>query len=312
MKKKKNLTRQEQLIVAIEFLSLAEEYIFRKKEMNTTELCEWLDELQNPEKEATHSDWSIERNFRLYRKRLNELGVNIAIKKKKIQPEIKNETALKILSLYLKSFCEEYSDKQLRVYFKSKDSDFLKVLQTFVFIRYAIKYELVIESVYQKLMNKSSELKRIIPRSIGVVNSYLTLVVTDLKDNSHKNFILANMDTIQSDLIRVYKNKRKISIPFNREEFEASPGNRFYWTTKTYRINFTPFSFESFIRLHDLKYTIIERSDYNVLVDIESDDRFLIQQILFMHGVYAKLLSPEEEVNSFKEKIGKIQEYYSD
>jgi hypothetical protein len=101
MKTKKNLTANEQFILAIEFLSLANEYVIEKKELTSITLAEWLDELQDPDKEIPDSQWSIERKFRLYTKKLKASGISLNLKTKKVS-KLENSDSFKILSLYTK------------------------------------------------------------------------------------------------------------------------------------------------------------------------------------------------------------------
>ncbi|MBP7284259.1 MAG: hypothetical protein KBA66_21920 [Leptospiraceae bacterium] len=142
MKSKKNLTANEQLLLALEFLSLANEYVIQKKQLTSVALAEWLDELQDPEKESQDSQWSIERKFRLYTDKLKLSGITLNLKTKKIKFTDKVYLS-KILSMYLKTFCENYNEKLFQIYFKTKQNNFLEVLRELVFIRYAIRFSLL-------------------------------------------------------------------------------------------------------------------------------------------------------------------------
>ena len=63
MKSKKNLTANEQLLLALEFLSLANEYVIQKKQLTSVALAEWLDELQDPERRVRILSGALRENF---------------------------------------------------------------------------------------------------------------------------------------------------------------------------------------------------------------------------------------------------------
>lgn len=310
MNKKKNLTANEQLILAIEFLSLAEEYVFRKKKLTSISLAEFIDEIQDPEREVKDSDWSMDRKFRLYSTKLKTIGISLNLKSKKI--EFLNKTIpFKIITIYVKSFCEDYNEQHLRLYYKSKKENFFEVLRILVFIRYAIKYSLVIELEFLKMMNWQSTLRRVIPRYLASKNLLLDVVVTDLKDNGNKWFSLVNILSIQNDLYSAYQKRKKINLPFDRMSFENSPEGQFHWETVTYTVLFNSYTFSHFSHTNELEYKIIEdKSPVEMIVEIYCNDVFLIQKILFNYGVYVKLLSPPQAVIDFKSKLTLLHEHY--
>ncbi len=310
MNRKKNLTANEQIILAIEYLSLAEEYIFRNKELNSLSLAELLDELQDTEKESKESDWGLDRRFRMYTGKLKKIGVSLNLKSKKI--EFKNKRIpFIIISTYVKSFCEDYNEQQLRIFFKSKKEDFYEVLRLFVFIRYAIKYSLMIELELAKSMNWQTSLRRIIPRYLISKNQFLDIVVTDLKDKRGKLFPLVNIISIKNNLLSAYKKRKKSNIPFDRASFEASPESQFYWVTVIYTVQFNSYSFIHFSNTNEIEYKVInDDNPLSIIVEISCNDVFLIQRILFNYGIYVKLLSPKEAVFDFKNKISALEKHY--
>ena len=310
MSRKKNLTSSEQIILAIEFLSLADEYIFRKKDLNSLSLAELLDELQDAEKEGKESDWGLDRRFRLYTGKLKKIGVSLNLKSKKIEFENKN-TPFKIISTYVKFFCEDYNEQHLRIFFKSKKEDFYEVLRLFVFIRYAIKYSLVIELEFAKSMNWQKSIRRIIPRYLISKNQFLDVVVTDLKDKRGKWFSLVNIISLKNDLLSAYKKRKKSNIPFDRVSFEASPESQFYWVTVVYTVQFNSYSFVHFSTTNEIEYKVINNDNpLAIIVEISCNDVFLIQRILFNYGIYVKLLSPASAVLDFKNKISALGKHY--
>jgi hypothetical protein len=313
MKIKKNLTANEQLLLALEFLSLANEYVIQKKQLTSVALAEWLDELQDPEKESQDSQWSIERKFRLYTDKLKLSGISLNLKTKKIKFTDK-ANPFKILSIYLKTFCENYNEKLFRIYFKMRDNNFLVVLRELVFIRYAIRYSLPVEFEYHKMMSLKTQSRRVIPRYVHSKDEFLTLVATDNKDNLSKHFILVNIVSIQNDLFTSYKSQlvNPKSLPaFDRNKFEESPESSFRRPMITYTIEFSSFSFERFVKTNDVDYKILKQEGQSVLAEIKSNDEFFIRAVLFNFGKHIKLLKPKKELQAFKEKIGLIYEHYT-
>jgi hypothetical protein len=313
MKTKKNLTANEQFILAIEFLSLANEYVIEKKELTSITLAEWLDELQDPDKEIPDSQWSIERKFRLYTKKLKASGISLNLKTKKVS-KLENSDSFKILSLYTKTFCENYNEKLLRIHFKYRENNFLAVLRELVFIRYAIRFGLTLEFEYHKMMTLKSFSRRVIPRYVHTKDEFLTLVATDNKDNMSKHFIMTNIVSFQNDLFSAYKNqitKPKKEIPFDKLKFEESPEASFHRPMITYTIDFSSFSFERFIKTNDVDYKILKQDGQSVLAEIKSNDEFFIRSVLFNFGKHIKLLKPKKELQAFKEKIALLYEHYT-
>jgi hypothetical protein len=314
MKTKKNLTANEQFILAIEFLSLANEYVIEKKELTSITLAEWLDELQDPDKEIPDSQWSIERKFRLYTKKLKASGISLNLKTKKVS-KLENSDSFKILSLYYKDISVRITTKNSFAFIlRYRENNFLVVLRELVFIRYAIRYSLPVEFEYHKMMSLKTQSRRVIPRYVHSKDEFLTLVATDNKDNLSKHFILVNIVSIQNDLFTSYKSQlvNPKSLPaFDRNKFEESPESSFRRPMITYTIEFSSFSFERFVKTNDVDYKILKQEGQSVLAEIKSNDEFFIRAVLFNFGKHIKLLKPKKELQAFKEKIGLIYEHYT-
>ncbi|HMV44091.1 MAG TPA: hypothetical protein PK079_13490 [Leptospiraceae bacterium] len=310
MKNKKNLTASEQLILAIEFLSLSEEYIIRNKKLNSIHLAEFLDELQDPERERNDTEWSPDRKFRLYLTKLRNIGISLNLKTKTIQFD-KNVNLFKILSIYVKYFCEDYTEQHLRLFYKSKKENFFESLRLFVFIRYAIQYSLPIELSFLKTMDWKPSFRRVIPRYLASKNQLLDVVVTDLKDNVNKWFSLVNILSIENDLYSAFRKRNKRNLPFDRASFESSPEGRFHWANIVYTVQFNSYTFNHCINTNELDYKIIKNeSPLQMIVEITCNDSYLIQRILFNYGVYVKLLAPSEAVSQFKNKLSALEKHY--
>ncbi|HMV42819.1 MAG TPA: WYL domain-containing protein, partial [Leptospiraceae bacterium] len=267
---------------------------------------------------------NLERNYRNY---LSDLEANfdltVSLKKKTVQfnsDDSLEEIAFNVLSFYIRHAflkqTEVHNDSSIKKFIryrlilfpsKKEESFIMEELYLFVFIRYAIQYNLKLEGSYKKLMSNSISTRRIYPCYLSTDSQYLTLVANDISDNTKKQFILANLHLKPKiSLLNEFIKSQRVKDHFNYKKFKQSKEGRFQREEIFYKIRITSYSLEHLLLNYDFSIKILEDRGSWKIIELTTSDAIELQKALFAYDVYAILLEPKEEIQNFREKLQRI------
>lgn len=328
----RNLTKNEQLLLGIEQIAFGNHYVMNQKK-SLNEMIDMMyyfqqtpDELKDDQDDSNDQSSiqdgvgasnSIQKNYQNYRRLLTEkYGVIIDFKRHifsglNSHPEIYRS----ICSFYLKSISFNFDFNALDKWLQNEQQRF-EVLTRLVMIKYYIKFGLLLNFDYEKLMSSTQSERKIIPMAITSRNGYLDVIGYDPSTDEMKYYILSCITQIHSDLWQEFEGGEwnyKQSENFDVDEFEKkSPNASFKRETQRYTIRLSGNSYHHFRNTYHLDYTPIDQENDNeyVTITFETTDTRMVKSLLFDYGVWCKLIEPKKIIDEFKEKLGGILEHY--
>ncbi|HMW07449.1 MAG TPA: WYL domain-containing protein [Leptospiraceae bacterium] len=324
---KETTTKQERILIALEYACLLFYEWSNGKKKKLEDFYGFLqsfDSLVHSENKKMPDPQNLERNYRNY---LSDLEANfdltVSLKKKTVQfnsDDSLEEIAFNVLSFYIRHAflkqTEVHNDSSIKKFIryrlilfpsKKEESFIMEELYLFVFIRYAIQYNLKLEGSYKKLMSNSISTRRIYPCYLSTDSQYLTLVANDISDNTKKQFILANLHLKPKiSLLNEFIKSQRVKDHFNYKKFKQSKEGRFQREEIFYKIRITSYSLEHLLLNYDFSIKILEDRGSWKIIELTTSDAIELQKALFAYDVYAILLEPKEEIQNFREKLQRI------
>ncbi len=343
MKSKKNLhkriqlTKEEQILAGLEYLTLGKKLVIQDKKINQTQLFYLLEELNSRsheeeifseekekfldekysihlEKKSNNEAEKFRKKYEGYKKLLyDKFQISIDLQKRIVSNfhDRNFKNICNVCSFYLSKLSVFVSEESIQLFVKNlpKPSDALYYL---VFLKYAVRFQWQITFRYQKIMGKENT-RKVRAYSIAMKNGYLSFIGED-SDGEIKSFILSSIVKIETDFFKILNQPQTTEKEiFNIENFESkNPSAVFYREKVIYEIEMAPNTFQHFKQTYNFDYKIYSETEKKVTIQIETTDFFKISHLLFDYGTFCKLIRPEEKVKSFQEKIQDIKRHYDE
>ena len=315
-------TTEEKLLLALDEFALGREFLFirKKDDFSQTDLTALILDLQNDPGETGLKPVTgePERNFRNYRKLLPKFGIPISydFKANIFEDCLRNpDNIYKACSYYLRRICLAYDDSALSKLIKASRSP-KDILYQIITIKYSIKFKLPMEMEYAKFMSRSTGKRVVIPLFIHVQNGVFDLIGIDKKDGIIKQFILARILSVESDIHNLfYKAQAKlhtraalkdwrIADNYSIDEYLQSDAGNFFREKVKFKVRLLGYSYEHFQLFYNFQFSIIEKkSATDITVEFESSDYQMVYRMIFDYRGYAKIVSPITHIDLFREQL---------
>lgn len=337
-KAKAKLSKEEQILLGIEFLGLGYKYcicddrevhsIISKKNsrMSTDELAELLDSMSGTEAES--SDDRIEsssRKYRQYANEVNSIGVRIEAELGRKRLIGFEESILKLTSFYAKSHCHEYSDEAIKLFIKNRKSKSIKDNQYYslyylILVRYATKHKFPIQFEYHNYNDhKKIKDRKVLPLGMSCKANHFFLFGVDLETGETKRFLFSCINEMYTDLEEAYSfpdlmNNSKMKFPpnigrFLAEEYPSEATNE----PIDFKIEFYGYSHRRLLKTYAFE-SIVEidsnPKDGKSIYVISTKNTESLFAMLFAIGTTCKLISPAIWINKYQERLKSIQRQY--
>ncbi|MCC5816060.1 MAG: WYL domain-containing protein [Leptospira sp.] len=228
--------------------------------------------------------------------------------------EEKPMTIIKICRDYLQDFVHSYSDEALELVVRNWQPNG-DVLYFFVLCRYAIQRKVVLEFDYEKVMGGEKKRRRVIPYLIVILEYKLSLIAKDLRDGETKSFLISKIKNVQSDLRQII-----ISEPEDdAEEFDYTrfrkedPNARFQKEKVVYEIEIAKQNLDFLRHTENILFKELEKSVSTKgwkVIQLETHRERDLFDLLFNYGKYARLVSPKNAVEKFKQELDELRDFY--
>ncbi|EKJ85796.1 WYL domain-containing protein [Leptospira meyeri] len=340
----KNLTKEEQLQKGLEVLLLGREWYLKEKSknqhnelVNVGDLYTRLDEIhqidaspeawkngdleikeEDPEKKTSEQEVFRKRFSNYLNEVEKQFQVSIFFQSKTCNLEETDLSKIFAMSaMILKSYAHSTSDDALQIVLKNWNDKI--ALPTFLIaVRYAIKFNFVLEFQYKKLMSFRSESRRVYPREIALIDGNLGLIAYDTRDKLTKSFLLSRIQkpklNFYTDLISSFHKDDKLPNFDLIDYLTNNPYAKFQKKEVTYTIRMAKNNLDHFLHFTNLPSQVKEEDPKtnSVTVEIKTHNEYQIFDLLFNYHTYAKLIGPIEAVTAFQNKLKSLTAFYSE
>jgi len=333
--KQKNLSREEQIQIGLEYVALAFEYcIHRRGNKNRRSLgdvIELLEDMRNPaylhsghalsEKgEAFDDPVSYEdRKYRMYMKKIQTIvpGFAADFQRGIVQKFKEKKHQKQFCAFYFKELCFAYNDDALELYVRNL-ADVSQALFQAVAIKYSILHKLRLIFEYTSIDGSIQSRREVIPLAVTARRQYLDLIALEVRRDASeriiKQFALSGVGMIESDLFESFydPNRGESEIQFDLDEYDANnPAARFGRKKVRFRLLLRDNSFQHFRQSYPLDYKLLRREGDSVEVELHTHDHRLVYSIVFDYGERCQLLEPDFAVGFLKKKFAALAGMYA-